>query len=288
MNRLLFLLVPLVFASAPPQAAMNFTAYAESYGFVTETHTVTTVDGYILTLFRIPGAKNETASHLRTPDAASKPVMFFQHGFLDNADTWITNTPDITLGFQAVRAGFDCWFGNSRGTKYSRYNTRVSRDSAAFWEFTWQHMAEYDVPANFEYVLNYTKKEKLVYVGHSQGTIQMFAHLSEDPDFADKIGLFIAVAPVASVVHLRSKLINFLAETPFPESLEFLHLYDFLPYFGIPNTVFEACTIFNKVCADVIQFVADIDINVDNVKQFPMILAHEPGGSSIRNLEHWA
>lgn len=105
-----------------------------------------TEDGYILTLFRISGIKGEKSD-------ANKPVVFMQHGLLDNSDTWITNSPDIAPGFQMARAGFDCWFGNSRGNKYSRYHTYLPRSSEVFWEFTWQHMAEFDVPAMVNYVL---------------------------------------------------------------------------------------------------------------------------------------
>lgn len=38
--------------------------------------------------------------------------------------------------------------------------------------------------------------EKLNYIGHSQGTTDMFVLLSEQPDFADKIDRFIALSGV--------------------------------------------------------------------------------------------
>ncbi len=74
-------------------------------------------------------------------------------------------------------------------------------------------MADYDVPANIDYVLAATGFEKLVYVGHSQGTIQMFAALSDNPDLADKLDLFIAVAPVASIVHIKCEFFRVLGDT---------------------------------------------------------------------------
>lgn len=66
-----------------------------------------------------------------------------------------------------ARAGFDCWFGNSRANKYSRYHTYLPRSSEEFWEFTWQHMGEFDVPADVNYVLNVTGADKLTWIGHS-------------------------------------------------------------------------------------------------------------------------
>ena len=40
-------------------------------------------------------------------------------------------------------------------------------------------MAEYDLPAIFAYV-NRISKQKIHYIGHSQGTIQMFIALSKN------------------------------------------------------------------------------------------------------------
>jgi len=42
---------------------------ADEYGFRSEEHTVTTTDGYILKVLRIPGMKGE--------QAANKPPVFF-------------------------------------------------------------------------------------------------------------------------------------------------------------------------------------------------------------------
>lgn len=39
-------------------------------------------------------------------------------------------------------------------------------------------MAEYDLPAAFNYIVSKTG-QKINYIGHSQGTTQMFAALSE-------------------------------------------------------------------------------------------------------------
>ena len=66
-------------------------------------------------------------------------------------------------------------------------------------------MAEYDQPALWSYVLQKTGQEKLIYVAHSQGTTQMFAALSENPDFfKPKMKGFIALAPVMRVNNCRS------------------------------------------------------------------------------------
>mmetsp|Transcript_30695 Transcript_30695/g.5540 ORF Transcript_30695/g.5540 Transcript_30695/m.5540 type:complete len:96 (-) Transcript_30695:688-975(-) len=94
-----------------------------------------------------------------------------QHGLLDSSDTFITNDPDIAPGLTLARSGFDVWFGNNRGNKYSIGHTTLKTNSNAFWAFSWQEMAKYDVPAMVGYTLDKTGKEKLSYVGHSEGTV---------------------------------------------------------------------------------------------------------------------
>ena len=64
-----------------PEALMTFQQVVESNGYTFEAHNVTTADGYILTLYRIPCKKGQ-------PITPGKPVAFLQHGLLDLADTW--------------------------------------------------------------------------------------------------------------------------------------------------------------------------------------------------------
>ena len=76
----------------------------------------------------------------------------------------------------------------------------LSPESSEFWAFSWDQMAQvgtyihtyihtythtyihtylfqYDVPSVIDYILNTTGYYSLTYVGHSQGTTQMFAAL---------------------------------------------------------------------------------------------------------------
>ena len=53
-----------------------------------------------------------------------------------------------------------------------------------FWDFSFQEMGMYDVPANINFILEKTGQEKVNFMGHSQGTAQMFAFLSLYPEVA--------------------------------------------------------------------------------------------------------
>ena len=61
-----------------------------SKGFPFEKHEVITSDGYILQIFRIPGAKNES-NYKTTP----KQPVYFQHGLLDSSDGSAMRNPAV-------------------------------------------------------------------------------------------------------------------------------------------------------------------------------------------------
>ena len=52
-----------------------------------------------------------------------------------------------------------------------------------FWNYSFDEIQRYDLTANVEYVKKTTKSEKVFYIGHSQGTLQFFARVAEDPSW---------------------------------------------------------------------------------------------------------
>ena len=118
-------------------------------GFQYEEHTVTTSDGYILQVWRIPGKTGEAPS--------TKPPILLQHGILDSAYCWMMNYASVAPAFVAADAGYDVWLGNSRGNTFSRANTQYDpdHDEKKFWDFSWAEMHN-DVTAVMDYMLTQT------------------------------------------------------------------------------------------------------------------------------------
>lgn len=287
MYKSLGLILPVLFLASALEddrqdAHATFIELCNIYGFRAENHTVTTADGYKLLLFRIPGKLGEEVE-----EANGKPVAFFQHGLIDLADSWITNDADKAPGFLMANAGYDVWFGNSRGNKYSKAHTTLDPSSHAFWKFSYQHMAQYDVPANVNFILSYTGQTKLVYIGHSQGTSQIFAQLAEHPEFMQKLHIVIALAPVGSVKHLNNGLLQILKSVDLFKALSLVGLDQFLPSFDSSSLFYTICSNLNLICSSGVEFFADMEVSQDNTDRFPVNLAHEPGGTSIMDMEHW-
>ena len=137
--------------------------------------------------------------------------------------------PDVAPAFQLIREGYDVWLGNNRGNMFSREHVTLDNKSKKFWEFSFTEMGEYDAPAQMEFALNHTGQKKIAaYIGHSQGTSQMFYALSAHPDYwKEKLGLFVALAPVTSLHNSSSELFKLLTgiSTQLQSIADFLHMY---------------------------------------------------------------
>lgn len=62
------------------------------YGYPFEIHHVTTEDGYILELHRIPHGKESN------DDKNNKPVAMLQHGLIDSSASFMVAGPNRSLG----------------------------------------------------------------------------------------------------------------------------------------------------------------------------------------------
>ena len=104
--------------------------------------------------------------------------MFLQHGILASAENWVINGEN-SVAFILAKRGYDVWLGNHRGTKYSRNHVTLDPNKdEEFWQFSFQELGDYDMPACIDYVREQIGVKKLTYIGHSQGTTQMFYALS--------------------------------------------------------------------------------------------------------------
>ena len=283
----------------------------EDAGFLFEKHTVVTSDGYILTVFRIPGMKNETktinanaaantngtnstnSSTEKKPQFSDKPPIFMQHGWGDWAICWVIHRADLAPAFQAARAGYDVWLGNSRGTKESRRHEKYNPDtSKKYWEFSFVEMGLYDLPAVIEMIQEKTGGKQIAYVGYSMGTSEMFTALAIDSEwFADRLSIFVALGPVTKVSHTESGKYRAPAEH-YKEVTKVLNLM------GLRNEILGShstlaaynkmfCGISASMCRIYEMLLYRNDEKLDDHARYAIWEAHAPGGSSVQSMKHY-
>ncbi|XP_066594913.1 lipase 3-like [Prorops nasuta] len=268
-----------------PEVTYTPVQMAESLGYTTETHVVTTADGYLLTMFRISGSKTN-------PAKPGKPAVLMHHGIFASSADWIATGSDLALVYPLVDAGYDVWLANCRGNTFSKYHLTKSPDVKEFWDFSYHELGVYDIPAEIDQVLNVTGQEKLFYVGHSMGTTSFFILLSEHPEYNEKIYKMFAYAPVV-YINFRAPLIGLLAIV-----LKLLnYVYDFYGSFEllpqdsiITQTILYGCmsyTPLQTLCLNGLFLFFGYNTANFRKSTVPTLGHNTPGGASLKMLIHY-
>lgn len=150
-------------------------------------------------------------------------------------------------------------------------------------------MADFDLPAVFTYV-NKITRQKLHFIGHSQGTIQMHIALSKNNQVIESlIDKFFAFGPIAEIKYSNSHLVDLLDKSGLIEWFHLRKVYEFLPSFGWFDTDVGVlfCATFPKICGDFLGQICDADPNLDNYDRYDVLVGHDPSGTSVMNMEHW-
>lgn len=268
-----------------PDAFRNITQLIASRGYPVEEHSVKTEDNFTLGVQRIPHGRTQTDQPLL------KPVVFLQHGLLADSSTWVQNYPHDSLGYILADSGFDVWLGNARGNRYSRHNTLYKPCQREFWDWSFQEMAKYDLPAMLEYALNISGQAQLFYIGHSQGTLTGFEAFSTNLKLANKVKLFVALAPIFCLNH-TSAFARDVAFTlyPFEELLHPLGEYEFLSGRFLEFLIdigFCGQKWSEHYCYDVGGIIFGFDDPNNNMSRVPIYLSNWPAGTSFKNIIHF-
>jgi len=261
-----------------------------SNGYPAEEHWTTTADGYILALHRIPHGLNN--KDMEGP----RPAIFVQHGLLCSSADWVISTPSKGLGYILADAGYDVWLGNYRGNTYSRNHTFLNPDAwlnHKFWDFTWDEMAKYDLPAMIEKVLEETGQKEIFYAGHSMGTTAFMAMEHYRPDILDKVILANFMAPVTSEAYMGG-VIAWIADAGWliDDILTLMGIGEFMPSNWLIDCL--ASMFCNEgeftqgLCSNILFIICGYDEQQLNKTLLPDILHHTPAGASTHTLLHYA
>lgn len=257
----------------------------QNRGYPSETHSVTTEDGYIIDMHRIPHG-------IQSPSAANKPAVFLLHGLICSSADWIVSPNG--LGYYLADAGFDVWLGNVRGNTYGRRHLSLDPDhNPKFWDFSFDEHGRLDVPAQLRYILQFIQQDTLSYVGHSQGTMNFWVAMETNPDLNEKIDVMFALGPVAKVQNMKSPIKYAAPYAKYVKlALGLKGIKELLPSTFILETLGEEfCSDgapTQKICAEFLSLIAGFDPSGLNNTLIPLIFSHTPAGTSIQNVDHFA
>ncbi|XP_063616188.1 lipase 3-like [Cydia splendana] len=263
----------------------------KSQGYPAELHQVTTNDGYVLSLHRIP--------HGRDGSPGPRPVVFVMHGLMSTSSHFLHLGPEYAIAYNLADAGYDVWMGNQRGNRYSREHVSLNPDDAEekleFFDYSWEDVGTIDLPAMIDYALAFTGQEKLHYIGHSQGGTVFLVLASMDPEYSNK--------KIASA-HLLAG-VGYMENFPFPPLRRLSDsasiLYSLGTRMGIVEISFDALRRSESQTIEQ-DGVVDYCAGDEEYKTFcemigvPYLMADrltlpaipEMGGSSLKQLAHYA
>ncbi|KAJ7974784.1 Lipase [Quillaja saponaria] len=244
---------------------------------------VTTKDGYILSLQRIPGGRGEQGDH---STGIKKQPVIIQHGVLVDGMTWLLNPPEQNLPLILADNGFDVWIANTRGTRFSRQHTSLDPSKQAFWNWSWDELVSYDLPAVFDYVYGQTG-QKVHYVGHSLGTLIALASFSEG-HLVTQLKSSALLSPIAYLSHMNTALGVVLAKTFAGEITTLFGLAEFNPKgIRVSTLIKSLCTYPGIDCYDLLTALTGKNCCL-NASTVDLFLRNEPQSTSTKNMVHLA
>ena len=259
----------------------DYKSYISNLGLDLEEETVTTEDRYVNTMWRLTS---------KDPNNRNGKSVIMQHGLLDGAFSFLILAED-SLPKKLCDEGYVVYLPYIRGTQFSR--SHLDYDSgltSKYWDFSLDHMAAYDVPANINFVKNRDGVEKVYYIGHSQGSLTFFLAYMNNPEFMEKnIAKFIALGTVPNVNNAPHFLIKLFDKS------KILNLIPVKNFLTLPKEVGQ---VFVPLCTSKAKFLCNSILSlafsgthetgrIDYDRLGKNIFLYEPGGTSLQNMKHW-
>lgn len=249
------------------------------HGYKCQEFEVETEDGYILSVQRIPEGR-------LGGDGKNRPPVLIQHGVLVDAATWLLNPAEQNLPFILADSGFDVWLANTRGTRFSLKHTHLTPNQAKFWDWSWDEVASYDLPATFDFVYRQTG-QKMDYVGHSMGTLVALTSFAEGK-LLDKLKSAAMLSPIAYLSHMTTALGVVAAKAFIGEITTLFGLAEFNPKgAAVGNFLRALCTYPGVDCYDLLQALTGKNCCL-NSSTIDLFLKNEPQPTSTKNMVHLA
>ncbi|CAL0299178.1 unnamed protein product [Lupinus luteus] len=252
------------------------------HGYKCQELEVTTKDGYILSLQRIPEGRRESGGI-----GTKKQSVIIQHGVMVDGMIWFMNSPEQNLPMILADSGFDVWIVNSRGTRYSRRHTFLDPSNDEFWNWCLDDLVAYDLPAVFDFVYNLTG-QKIHYVGHSLGTLMALTSFSER-QLVHQVKSAALLSPVAFLSHMKTALGVIAARSLLSEALTLLRVAEFDPRgLLVKGYVRSVCASPGVDCSDMMSAMTGPNCCLNSSAVDQLLLHDNLQPTSTKNMVHLA
>lgn len=252
------------------------------YGYSAEAHDLVTQDGYILTMHHIVSDYS---------DYSKLPVLIFPGLLCSSAD--FVALGNTSLGLSLAKRGFDVWLGNQRGSNYGRKHRSLDPDKnpAEFFDFSFHEIGVFDISASIDYVRNFTQREKIFYIGYSQGGQGFFVLNSLRPEYNERIASAIGLAPSSYQFNSRSLAFKFMANFygVFERFFKKFKIYEVFAHSKALSVLLRSfCKARSQslnICLWAINAVTGLD-NLIEPSFLPIGFLNFPAGASIKQIMH--
>ena len=259
----------------------DYKSFTAKLGLNLEEIEVITEDRYINTVWRLTS---------QDPLIRNGKSAILQHGLLDGGFTWLILEQD-SLAKKLCDEGYTLYLPYMRGSQFSRshldYDSSLNSD---YWDFSFDQMAEYDLPAVINYIKQRDNVEKIYYIGHSQGTLIFFLAYMNEPEFLEKnIKKFVALGTVPNVNNAPHFLIKLVEKSNILDLIPVKNFLSFPKEIGqilVPFCTSKAKFLCNTILSLSFGGIEDTR-RIDYERLGKNIFLYEPGGTSVQNMKHW-
>lgn len=259
-------------AELPPIIHSSFKQDCQDKGIKFEEYAVTTDDGYILSLYRIPG---------------SGPPVLLVHGLSNSANCFILNQCSKPPAFFLSDSGYDVWLGNMRGSHLSRGHTHLNSSNDDYWDWTMVELIRYDLISFIKFIKSQTDYKKVALLGHSQGGSVILWALAQHPDlYAPHVNIGILIGTPGAYINTQSMYIKLLLSDVFHFFSKIFSvnvISDWTDDLFLAKFIIRWPRIAKWLCQDML----DIDFNKGTIEDLSIYIHRMRGGTSFKNIEFW-
>lgn len=276
-----------LFAQEDPDYHLTAEQFIASRDFTPEIHPVTTNDGVNLTVHRLINNNHSSPMEKRPVVLLMHPLLGTSVDFMYNSPGGCALDPDTQVGnnlaFELGKRGFDVWLGNVRGNIYSSHNF----NSKQKWNFSLDEIIKFDLPKIIEYIMMVRNVSSINYIGHSQGSLIMFALLSSDTKSNSYIDEFIALGPPVYLKDAAASIRMLLQSPPVKTYLNICNKFLYSPG-AMKFFVKNMCPLLGSTCESVVYAIVGFDALQLNTTRFPVYVNHIPAGTSCKVMKHYS